>query len=256
MNLGDLTNLVENSLGNLVEKPLAAVSHIVNTPNSAGRYRPFYLRNLLDAVQGRTLEDAVKGKTALITGGSSGIGEAAAKKIAEAGGAVALVARTRENLEKVADEIRGARWDRPRLPVRPDRHGRHRRHGRSGARRSRRRRHPDQQRGALDPALTRAVLRPDPRLPAHHAAELPRRGPADPQVHPRDARAGIRARHQRLLGRRADPRAALRGLHRQQGRAGQLVRRAAGRNRERRRAVHHGAHGAGAHADDQPDHAL
>ncbi|TAM66806.1 SDR family NAD(P)-dependent oxidoreductase [Mycobacterium sp.] len=109
MNLGDLTNLVENSLGNLVEKPLAAVSHIVNTPNSAGRYRPFYLRNLLDAVQGRTLEEAVEGKTALITGGSSGIGEAAAKKIAEAGGAVVLVARTRENLERVAAEIRAIR---------------------------------------------------------------------------------------------------------------------------------------------------
>jgi NAD(P)-dependent dehydrogenase (short-subunit alcohol dehydrogenase family) len=108
MNLGDLTNLVENSIGNLVEKPLATVSHLVNTPNSAGRYRPFYLRNLLDAVQGRTLEEAVKGKTILITGGSSGIGEAAAKKIAEAGGTVALVARTRENLEKVADEIRGS----------------------------------------------------------------------------------------------------------------------------------------------------
>ena len=99
MNFGDLTNLVE--------KPIAAVSHIINTPNSAGRYRPFYLRNLLDALQGRTLNDAVKGKTVLITGGSSGIGEAAAKKIAEAGGTVALVARTRENLEKVADEIRG-----------------------------------------------------------------------------------------------------------------------------------------------------
>ena len=82
MNLGDLTNLVENSIGSLVEKPMAAVSHIVNTPNSAGRYRPFYLRNLLDAVQGRTLEEAVKGKTALITGGSSGIGEAAAKQVA------------------------------------------------------------------------------------------------------------------------------------------------------------------------------
>lgn len=108
MNLGDLTNLVENSLGSLVEKPLATVSHLVNTPNSAGRYRPFYLRNLLDAVQGRTLEEAVRDKTILITGGSSGIGEAAAKKIAEAGGTVALVARTRENLEKVADEISGA----------------------------------------------------------------------------------------------------------------------------------------------------
>jgi short-subunit dehydrogenase len=99
MNFGDLTNLVE--------KPFAAVSNIINTPNSAGRYRPFYLRNLLDAVQGRTLSDAVAGKTVLITGASSGIGEAAAKKIAEAGGTVALVARTRENLEKVADEIGG-----------------------------------------------------------------------------------------------------------------------------------------------------
>ena len=99
MKLGDLTNLVE--------KPFAAVSNIVNTPNTAGRYRPFYLRNLLEAVQGRTLGDAVEGKTVLITGGSSGIGEAAAKKIAEAGGTVVLVARTLENLEKVADDIRG-----------------------------------------------------------------------------------------------------------------------------------------------------
>jgi NAD(P)-dependent dehydrogenase (short-subunit alcohol dehydrogenase family) len=99
MNLGDLTNLVE--------KPFAALSDIINTPNSAGRYRPFYLRNLLDAVQGRTLNDAVEGRIILITGGSSGIGAAAAKKIAEAGGVVVLIARTLENLEKVADEIRG-----------------------------------------------------------------------------------------------------------------------------------------------------
>ena len=100
MNLGDLTGLVE--------KPFAAVSNLVNTPNSAGRYRPFYLRNLLDAVQGRTLYDAVDGTITLITGGSSGIGEAAAKKIADAGGEVVLVARTRENLEKVADGIRSS----------------------------------------------------------------------------------------------------------------------------------------------------
>ncbi|MCV7413663.1 oxidoreductase [Mycobacterium florentinum] len=101
MNLGDLTNLVE--------KPFAVVSNIINTPNSAGRYRPFYLRNLLDAVQGHSLGEAVDGKTVLITGGSSGIGEAAAKKIAEAGGQVVLVARTPENLEKVASEIRAIR---------------------------------------------------------------------------------------------------------------------------------------------------
>ncbi|MEI7714505.1 MAG: SDR family NAD(P)-dependent oxidoreductase [Mycobacterium sp.] len=98
MKLGDLTNLVE--------KPLATVSHVINTPNSAGRYRPFYLRNLIDAVRGRTLAEEVKGRTVLITGGSSGIGAAAAKKIAQAGGAVVLVARTKENLEQVAQEIR------------------------------------------------------------------------------------------------------------------------------------------------------
>src|ERR1700727_1374676 len=98
MNLGDITNLVE--------KPFAVVSNITNPPNSPGRYRPFYLRNLLDAVQGRKLDDAVEGRTVLITGGSSGIGAAAAKRIAEAGSQVVLVARTPENLEKVADDIR------------------------------------------------------------------------------------------------------------------------------------------------------
>jgi short-subunit dehydrogenase len=98
MNLGDITNLVE--------KPFAVVSNIINTPNSTGRYRPFYLRNLLDAVHGRKLDDAVEGRTVLITGGSSGIGAAAAKKIADAGSPVVLVARTPENLEKVANEIR------------------------------------------------------------------------------------------------------------------------------------------------------
>ena len=98
MKLGDLAGLVG--------KPMAAVSNLLNTPNSAGRYRPFYLQNLIEAVQGHTLEDAVRDKIVLITGGSSGIGEATAKKLAAAGAEVALVARTPENLERVADEIR------------------------------------------------------------------------------------------------------------------------------------------------------
>ena len=100
MNLGDLTGLAA--------KPIAELSNLLNTPNSAGRYRPFYLQNVIDALSGRTLKDAVDGKVILITGGSSGIGEASAKKIAAAGGEVVLVARTREKLQKVADGIRAS----------------------------------------------------------------------------------------------------------------------------------------------------
>jgi short-subunit dehydrogenase len=56
-------------------------------------------------VLARSLHDAVKGRTTLITGASSGIGRASALKIGAAGGTVLLVARTREKLEEVRDEI-------------------------------------------------------------------------------------------------------------------------------------------------------
>ncbi|HEY2259104.1 MAG TPA: SDR family NAD(P)-dependent oxidoreductase [Solirubrobacteraceae bacterium] len=52
-----------------------------------------------------SLSGAVKGRNVLITGASSGIGRSAALKIGEAGGTVLLVARTREKLEEVADEV-------------------------------------------------------------------------------------------------------------------------------------------------------
>ena len=78
-------------------------------------------------MQGRTLHEAVDGTITLITGGSSGIGEAAAKKIAEAGGEVVLVARTQENLDKVADDIRSSGGTAHVYAVRSVRHGRHRR---------------------------------------------------------------------------------------------------------------------------------
>jgi short-subunit dehydrogenase len=100
IDLGDLTSLAG--------KPIAAISNILNTPSSAGRSRPFYWQNLIDTMRGRTLRDAVDGKIVLVTGGSSGIGEAAAKEIARAGGEMILVARTRVKLEKVADSIRAA----------------------------------------------------------------------------------------------------------------------------------------------------
>jgi short-subunit dehydrogenase len=56
-------------------------------------------------VLARSLHDAVKGRTVLITGASSGIGRAAALKIGKEGGTVLLVARTREKLEEVQAEI-------------------------------------------------------------------------------------------------------------------------------------------------------
>jgi short-subunit dehydrogenase len=51
------------------------------------------------------LRGAVKGKVVVITGGSSGIGEAAAIRIAEAGGKVVVVARDEEKLAEVRKKI-------------------------------------------------------------------------------------------------------------------------------------------------------
>jgi nucleoside-diphosphate-sugar epimerase len=52
-----------------------------------------------------SLHDAVKGKTIMITGASSGIGESAANQIGAAGGRLLLVARTTEKLNEVAADV-------------------------------------------------------------------------------------------------------------------------------------------------------
>jgi NAD(P)-dependent dehydrogenase (short-subunit alcohol dehydrogenase family) len=66
----------------------------------------YWERNLdPDLFKDRSFEGAVNGKTVVITGASSGIGRAAALKIAEAGGIPLLVARTEEKLVEVKDEI-------------------------------------------------------------------------------------------------------------------------------------------------------
>jgi short-subunit dehydrogenase len=54
----------------------------------------------------QSLQGAVKGHPVLITGASSGIGEVTALEIGKAGGTVLLVARTREKLEDVAEQVR------------------------------------------------------------------------------------------------------------------------------------------------------
>jgi short-subunit dehydrogenase len=53
----------------------------------------------------RSLGDAVDGRIVMITGASSGIGQAAALKVGAAGGTVLLVARTEAKLRETADQI-------------------------------------------------------------------------------------------------------------------------------------------------------
>jgi short-subunit dehydrogenase len=58
-----------------------------------------------------SLSTMVAGRIVMITGASSGIGEATAREVGRAGGIVLLVARTREKLEAVADEVADAGGD-------------------------------------------------------------------------------------------------------------------------------------------------
>lgn len=54
------------------------------------------------------LDLGLKGKIAIITGGSDGLGRASAEKLAAEGVKVAIAARRKQHLEKAADEIRKA----------------------------------------------------------------------------------------------------------------------------------------------------
>ncbi len=72
----------------------------------AWRLWDYWERNLdPDLQKDRTLKGKVKDKVVLITGGSSGIGLAAAKKIAAAGAKVLIVARDPEKLARAKTEI-------------------------------------------------------------------------------------------------------------------------------------------------------
>src|SRR3954465_305260 len=72
----------------------------------AHRLWDYWERNLdPDLFKDRSFEGAVNGRTVVITGASSGIGRAAAQKIAAAGGIPLLVSRGVEKLEELKGEI-------------------------------------------------------------------------------------------------------------------------------------------------------
>ena len=52
------------------------------------------------------MEDNIKGKVVIITGGSSGLGENTARHLASRGAKVVIAARRKEKLEAIADDIR------------------------------------------------------------------------------------------------------------------------------------------------------
>lgn len=75
----------------------------------AGFLWDYWERNLdPDLFRDRSLSGAVRGKTVLITGASSGIGHATALKVAAAGGRVLIVARDVEKLAATKAEIEAA----------------------------------------------------------------------------------------------------------------------------------------------------
>ncbi len=86
----------------LATKPVETVQHALNRPMS--RPTPDGIVSFLRGP--RDLRPAVRDKVVLITGASSGIGEAAALAIGAANGTVVLVARTPEKLEATAEAVR------------------------------------------------------------------------------------------------------------------------------------------------------
>ena len=72
----------------------------------ASRLWDYWAREMdTDTGRGRSLKEALEGRTVMITGASSGIGRSTAMKVAAAGGVPLLVARNVEKLEEARAEI-------------------------------------------------------------------------------------------------------------------------------------------------------
>ncbi len=178
----------------------------------------------------RSLSGRVKGKVAVVTGASSGIGRATALKLAEAGAKVVLVARGEEKLLETKKEIDAMGGTAVMYTARRLGPRRLRRAGAARAEGAGRLRLPDQQRRPVDPPRNRQFVRPLPRFRADDAAQLFRRDPADHGFPARDDRAEARSHHQHLVDRRAVQCAALLRLRGVEVGAGLVLRLASPRS--------------------------
>jgi NAD(P)-dependent dehydrogenase (short-subunit alcohol dehydrogenase family) len=87
-------------------RPIELASRLMNLPVSvSGSARPTRIPGLRGR---RSLEDAVAGRVVLVTGASSGIGEATALRLGAAGAEVVLVARREPELAALAERIEAA----------------------------------------------------------------------------------------------------------------------------------------------------
>jgi len=87
--------------------PAGIVARAASRPLGGGGGLPVSTR-ALGAGSPEALRRAVEGRVVMVTGASSGIGEAAARRIGAAGATVLLVARGAEELERIAGDLEGA----------------------------------------------------------------------------------------------------------------------------------------------------
>lgn len=89
-------------LSSLASQQFGKVNKALTTPT--GQLTPHAIAKLV--TPSRSLRSSVRNKIVMITGGSSGIGQAAALQIGEAGGTVLLVARSEDKLQETAAQVR------------------------------------------------------------------------------------------------------------------------------------------------------
>lgn len=90
---------LRDRLTRMVSASTETASEVLTRPTAAGRNRPLYPLNFFENLRGN-LDDAVRDRVIMITGASSGIGAATAKRVGVAGGTVVVVARGAEKLEE------------------------------------------------------------------------------------------------------------------------------------------------------------